>query len=405
MGVNMKSIILISKDALNKHSLPIYGNKFWDTPNIDALAAQGTVFNRHYTSAGSTAMAFTSMALGDYCYKTGRKTYKNEKSINGNTLFDKLYNEGYDCHIVWDSTYTEFAQSHFKCEGIHTKIHSLANIKQGNSKHIKGQFDDMTFDDIATEHALDKIYNELRLIKECAKRNYFIWMHLPHVMCGRQGYGSDIDVYDKIIGLARELFGDDNIFISADHGHMNGCKGKYHYGFDVEEEAICIPLITPKINNSLEINFPTSSIQMYEILFKRTVQPLEYILCETAYYAQPKRKISIIKGKYKYIFDKERKKEFLYDLDFDPEENHNLVYPEFYDVDRYLWYSTSQCFYYPYWKESIKILGEFRIIKSSIWENAPFIEEMINKILHRVKCLYTKIKLLYPSDNIVNNGK
>ena len=34
-------------------------------------------------------------------------------------------------------------------------------------------------------------------------------------------------------------------------------------------------------------------------------------------------------------------------LDYDPEENHNLVYPEFYDTDRLLWYSTAQCFYYP----------------------------------------------------------
>ena len=64
----MKNIIFISKDALNKHVLPTYGNKFWKTPNIDALAEKGTVFNRHYTAAGSTAMAFTAMALGKYCY-------------------------------------------------------------------------------------------------------------------------------------------------------------------------------------------------------------------------------------------------------------------------------------------------------------------------------------------------
>ena len=32
------------------------------TPNIDELAKKGTVFNRHYTAAASTAMAFTSMA-------------------------------------------------------------------------------------------------------------------------------------------------------------------------------------------------------------------------------------------------------------------------------------------------------------------------------------------------------
>ena len=76
----MKNIIFISKDALNKHALPVYGNKYWKTPNIDELAAKGTVFNRHYTAGASTAMAFTSMAIGKYCYETGRKYYKNEEA-------------------------------------------------------------------------------------------------------------------------------------------------------------------------------------------------------------------------------------------------------------------------------------------------------------------------------------
>ncbi len=400
-----RNIIFISKDALNKHALPTYGNRYWHTPNIDELAQKGTIFNRHYTAAGSTAMAFTSMALGKYCYQTGRKYYKNEESINGNTLFDKLYDKGFECHIVWDDTYTSFAKSHFKCEGLHTQIHSLHQIKQQITPHKKGEIDDMSFDDAETQIALDMIKNEFEEIKNNAERDVFIWCHLPHVMRGRQGYGSDIDVFDQVIGIARELFGDDEIYISADHGHMNGWKNKYHYGFDVDEEAICIPLITPKINQSNEINFPTSTLQMFEILYTGKVEPLEYVMCETAYYAQPKRKVAIVNGKYKYSYDKETKREFLYDLEFDPEENHNLVYTEFYDTDRYLWYSTSQCFYYPYWTEALEKLDYFRKIKKEMWKNGSFGEELYNKILHRIKCLYTKIKLAKPGNNIKNIGK
>ena len=401
----MSNIIFISKDALNKHALPIYGNSFWKTPNIDALAAKGTVFNRHYTAAASTAMAFTAMSLGDYCYKTGRKVYKNETSLNGNTLFDKIYNCGYECHIVWDDSYTLFADTHFRCEGEHTSIHSLPHIKQSVSRHQKGIFDNISFDDNETQIAINIIKNELLSIKNNAKKNIFLWMHLPHVMRGRQGYGSDIDVYDQIIGIAREIFGDDDIFISADHGHMNGWKNKYHYGFDVEEEAICIPLIGPKINGESFIDFPTSTIQMFDILKNRSVQPLDYVMCETAYYAQPKRKLAIIKGKYKYCFDKEGSKEYLYDLNFDKEENHNLVHPEFYDTDRFLWYSTAQCFYYPEWAEAQKMLTELREIKNGFWKNGTFLEEMYNRVMHRIKCLYTRFILLKPSKDIKNIGK
>lgn len=402
MGHN---IIFISKDALNKLALPTYGNGYWETPNISALAQKGTVFKRHYTAAGSTAMAFTSMALGKYCFETGRKYYKNEEAINGNTLFDKLYDMGYDCHIVWDDTYTSFAKSHFRCEGEHTTIHSLHQIKQKETAHKKGQIDDMRFDEEETQIALDMIRAEFVKIKETSKKDIFMWCHLPHVMRGRQGYGSDIDVFDRVIGIAREIFEDDEIFVSADHGHMNGWKNKYHYGYDVEEEAICIPLITPKINDVDTIDFPTSTLQMFDILYRKKVEPMEYVMCETAYYAQPKRKIAIIKGKYKYAYDKETGKEFLYDLAFDKEENHNLVYTEFYDVDRYLWYSTSQCFYYPYWDDAQKALEYFRAVKNSMWKKGTFFEEFYNKWLQRAKCVYLRIKLAKPGENIKNIGK
>ena len=381
----MSNVIFISKDALNKHALPTYGNSFWKTPNIDELAKKGTIFNRHYTAAGSTAMAFTAMALGDYCYKTGRKKYKNEESLNGDTLFDKADKIGYECHIVWDDSYTEFAKKHFRCEGINTTIHGLKGIKQQETRHIKGTFDDVSFNWDETNKALELIKNELLSIKNNAKRDIFLWMHLPHVMRGRQGYGSDIDVFDQIIGIAREIFGDETISISADHGHMNGWKNKYHYGYDVGEEAICIPLVCPRINGESHIDYPTSTIQMFDI--------------------QPKRKIAIIKGNYKYCFDKEGKKEYLYDLEFDKEENHNLIHTEFYDTDRFLWYSTAQCFYYPRWKESVAVVDELRKIKNTIWKNGSFFEELYNKIIHRIKCLYLKIKLAKPSNNIRNIGK
>ncbi len=401
----MRNIIFISKDAVNYRALPVYGNKYWKTPNIDRLAKKGTVFNSHYTAAASTAMAFTSMSLGRYCYTTGRKDYKKEEAINGDTLFDKLYALGYECHILWDSTYTSFAESHFRCEGENTQIHSLPHIKQVNTAHKKGEFDSNIFDDKETEIAIKIVDDEFRKIKENATKPIFLWLHLPHVMRGRQGYGSDIDVFDTIIGKATDLFGDDDIFISADHGHMDGAKDKYHYGFDLEDDEIKIPFIAPKINGVDTIEFPTSTIQYFDIFYNRSVAKLDYVMCETAYYVQPKRKVAIIKDNYKYIYNKEGKKECLYDLEFDPMERHNLAYPEFFDVDRNFWYSTVQCFYYPKWEEAQVILKELREIKDKMWKKGNFFEETYNKLLFKIKCLYTKILLSKPNKNIINNGK
>lgn len=403
----MRNIIFISKDALNIHALPVYGNNFWQTPNIDKIAKNGTVFNRHYTAAASTAMAFTAMAIGDYCYKTDRKEYKNEGAINGDTIFDKIYDAGYECHIIWDETYTAFTETHFRCEGLHTQIHSMKQIKSLHTRHVRGVFDDMRPDDSETDKAVGLICEELTNIKNNATREgIFIWMHLPHVMRGRQGYGSDIDIFDRIIGEAAAIFGESDIFVSADHGHMDGTKDKFRYGYDVGEEVIRIPLITPRLQDDAEtVDFPTSTIQMLDILLRRKVEPLEFVMSETAYYAQPKRKLAIIKDKYKYCYSKEEKKEFLYDLEFDPYENHNLVYPELFDTDRHLWHSTAQAFYYPYWNEAQVVLAEMREIKEDMWRNGTWFEENYNKLLHRVKMLYDRVRALRPDEHIENIGK
>ncbi|HPY85730.1 MAG TPA: sulfatase-like hydrolase/transferase, partial [Ruminococcus flavefaciens] len=96
----INNIVLISKDILMPQYLPIYGNSYWKTPNIDELAAKGTVFKRHYTAAPSTAMAFTAMFTGNYPHETGYATYREVQEYNGETLFDRLYERGYQCHLV-----------------------------------------------------------------------------------------------------------------------------------------------------------------------------------------------------------------------------------------------------------------------------------------------------------------
>lgn len=40
--------IFILMDSLNRHMLPVYGNKWVKTPNIDRLAGNGVVFDKHY---------------------------------------------------------------------------------------------------------------------------------------------------------------------------------------------------------------------------------------------------------------------------------------------------------------------------------------------------------------------
>ena len=200
-----------------------------------------------------------------------------------------------------------------------------------------------------------------------------------------------MDVFDTIVGMCRKCFSDDNIFITADHGHMNGEHGKYGYGFDLFESAINIPLITPKIEEYDYVNFPTSNVQLEEIILNRTIHKLPFIISETAYYEQPHRKIAIIKDSFKYVYEKQTKKHYLYDLKYDPKENVNLSYPEIYDFDRRRYFSISQRIFYTNWDKAIKEFKELEKIKVNIWREPAFINRVFQSTKFRFKLFIIKI--------------
>src|SRR3954467_14806550 len=64
-------VILISIDTLRADHLPIYGYTRIRTPNIDALAAEGTVFEQAWSHAPQTLPAHTSILSGQLPFETG----------------------------------------------------------------------------------------------------------------------------------------------------------------------------------------------------------------------------------------------------------------------------------------------------------------------------------------------
>ena len=398
----MKKILLITKDAVSKDYLPIYGNKYWKTPNMNALASKGTLYNRHYTVAASTAMAFYSMITGENCYETKCRDYGDERPFYGETLFEKFKSHGMKSYLIWDKSYSTFAEQHLKIIDGKANIIDL-NIIPSIPSHQQGVFDDLTFDDNATNKAMQEIYNCFESLSKI-KEDAFIWIHLPHVLAGRNSYASDIDLFDQVVGYGRELFGDNSIFVSADHGNMDGKNGKFGYGFDLDEPAICIPLISPRINGMSEINYVTSNLHMYELLNMIPVNE-ESVIVDTAYFCQPKRKLAIIQKNYKLVYDKRKRHFELYDLKWDPNEKYNLYYPEFYDVDRLSWYSLNQRFYYPYWEEAFLAKQRLESTYKSIWRQGSLIIEMRNLVKFKLKYLYLSITKKKRAKNIKNIGK
>lgn len=380
------NILLVTKDALAKDYLPIYGNKIWKgkTPNIDELSEKGTVFNWHYTAAPSTVMSFRSMITGKFAHEQPYSNYTPKEIPGSNTdMFQIAERLGYEGHIVWDSTWTKMVLRYGNCYGSNTTFHNMESIKQAVGCHHH-HFNKLINNEDKVLDTINRIVNEIRSIVE-SQNKVFIWLHLPHVINGRTSYGSDIDVLDTLIGHLRSLFSDENIFISADHGNMNGYRGKWGYGFDVNTSAIEIPLITPQIEGLSECNVTTSNIDIKALIFERKITYRDYIFSDSAYFAQPHRKLSIIHHNFAYIFNKEDSTEELYDLSNDRYERINLLKSVDYDIDRKVKAPVRDYYYSPYWDDVDKIVEDFRAKRDSIWRKGRALDEMKEKYLRKMK--------------------
>lgn len=386
-----KGILLITKDALCKDYLPVYGNQYWagKTPNIDELAAKGTVFNRQYTSAPSTVMSFRSMTTGKYAYEQPYSEY-TPKEVEGSStdMFEIAKSKGYSGHIVWDSTWVKMVLRYGNCYGADTKIHNMEGIKQGVGAYYKNGTS-LQNDDSKVTQTIDRIVNEIEEILRNTPKA-FVWLHLPHVIYGRTSYGSDMDAFDTLIGRLRKLFTDENIFISADHGNMNGYNGKYCYGFDVHSSAIEIPLISPRIDGLRLCDSLTCNVDIKTLIFERKITSHEYVFADTAYYAQPHRKLAIVNKQFAYIYNKADKTEELYDLDYDRDMRCNLLKQKNYDPDRNIIASVRDYYFSPHWDDADEIAASFRTIKDEIWRNGTVYEELKNKYMRKFKFFISK---------------
>ena len=384
----MKKFILISKDAMCRDYLPVYGNTYFNTPNINELADKGTLFMHHYTSAPSTVMAFYGMVTGVWAHDTDIQNYRRSHDIyEGITNFDKLKEIGYDPHLIWDKTWRlrEFVDCYQSAE-----IHPLA-IRQGVGAHYV--HDGFLKEDPQKEAAaFQLVENEIKRILDTSD-NPFIWLHLPHVISGKVAYGSDMELLDRYVGMIRKYFPDDCIAITADHGNMNGHKGKISYGHDVYNPSAAIPLITPRIDGMPFCKKNTTNIDLFDILINRKIAEREFVYCDSAYRAQPNRKLAIINGRFKYIYNKKSKREELYDLEYDPNEEFSLMDDFVYDPDRKVKAPSRELYFYPYWDELDKVRKIMRSEKNRIWKNGSAGVVLMMKIKELIWPFYYRLTM------------
>ena len=125
-----------------------------------------------------------------------------------------------------------------------------------------------------------------------------------------------------------------------------------------------------------QCNDNVSNIDLKKIIFENDIPKRRFIYSESAYYAQPHRKIALLKDDFAYIYSKKGKKEELYDLIYDEHVRCNMISDYFYDTDRLLATKTREVYFSPRWEERDNVLIEFREEFKRIWKKPPFLIDL-----------------------------
>lgn len=94
-NVKPQNLLILFSDQHSKEKLGCYGNEFIQTPNLDALAKEGTMFTSAYTNNPICCPARASMATGNYCHSI--KCWDNAHPYAGavDSWGERLHEQGY----------------------------------------------------------------------------------------------------------------------------------------------------------------------------------------------------------------------------------------------------------------------------------------------------------------------
>lgn len=98
--MNAPNLLFIISDEHQKHVAGCYGNAQNVTPNLDALAERGTLFNRAYTTCPICVPARASLATGKYVHEIGN--WDNAFPYNGSerSWHHEVRDAGITCDLI-----------------------------------------------------------------------------------------------------------------------------------------------------------------------------------------------------------------------------------------------------------------------------------------------------------------
>jgi hypothetical protein len=238
-----RDLVLLTIDALRADHVSAYGYERATTPNIDALAGEGTLFTAAYCPTPHTSYSITSMMTGKYL----RPLLALGLGEDSETWAQDLRRYG------WRTAAFYPPAVFFIDEGRFSRF---------EEEHLGFEYAKVEFADPALREAQVAAY----LDGAPADRSLFLWVHFfephepyvahpAHPFAG--GRSADVDAYDSEVATADEGVGRivrlvrshrpaeraPVIIVTADHGEEFGEHGGRYHGTTVYEEQARVPLV------------------------------------------------------------------------------------------------------------------------------------------------------------------
>src|SRR5471032_2387503 len=245
-------IIVISIDTLRADHLPAYGYTKVKTPAVDALAADGVVFERAYSHAPQTLPAHVSILSGQLPFETGVRdnvgfTVKSGERLLPQMLHERGFTTGgvVSAYVLRKETGISQGFDFFDGE----MPPSSPELSIGQVQRDGGESEQIA------EHWLSSI----------GTSRAFLFLHLyephkpyapPERFKEYEPYDGEIAYSDEIVGRlvrylkSHQLYDRSTIVLLSDHGEGLGDHGEQEHGLFVYDEAVHVPLIIKQEGNA-----------------------------------------------------------------------------------------------------------------------------------------------------------
>jgi arylsulfatase A-like enzyme/Flp pilus assembly protein TadD len=347
---NIRNVILISIDTCRADHLSCYGYESNTTPNIDAVAAEGMLFEQAISPVPLTLPAHSSLLTGTippYHGVHDNFDYLDKSNI---TLAEILKEAGFTTAAVVSAFVLD----------------SQFGIEQGFETHHDRFESPLEGNDVEQRQGGETTRVAIDWLEENKGNEFFLFLHYydPHAQYqppepfasrfASNPYAGEIAYVDHCLGQIIQklkdlaLYDSTLLIITADHGEMLGEHGEPTHDYFVYQSAVKVPLIfkipgcnkparikpivglvdiVPTVCSLLKIETP-KHVQGVDLapIFKGDCLSVQdrHVYCEsftaTKYHANSL--LAIVSDRYKYI---QTTRPELYDLVEDAAESNNLV--------------------------------------------------------------------------------